>query len=163
MIERTLVLLKPDAVERGISGEIIHRFERVGLKIVGMKMAWVDNKFAEKHYDEDLAKRRGANVRQWNVDFLSSGPVIAMAIEGVNAIENTRSLVGNTEPKSALPGTIRGDFSHVSYEYCDAKACVLKNTIHASADKKDAEKELKLWFKASELFDYQAVHEKHTR
>jgi len=161
MIERTLVLIKPDGVQRGLIGKIITRFEDVGLKIVGMKMMWANEEFAKKHYTEDLAKRRGEHVRKYMTDFITTGPVIAMVIEGVHAIENVRKMCGATEPKAALPGTIRGDFSHVSFAYCDDKKMVVKNVIHASADKKDAEYEVPLWFSKSELHTYKTVHDVH--
>ncbi len=161
MIERTLVALKPDAVQRGLVGQIIQRFERVGLKILGMKMKWVDEDFAKKHYTEDIAIRRGEHVRRYLVEFLLIGPVVAMVLEGVDAIEVVRKMVGGTEPKMAVPGTIRGDFSHVSYDYCDSKEMVVKNVIHASSDAKDAKHEIDLWFDKSEIHDYKAVHDQH--
>ncbi|MBI2581373.1 nucleoside-diphosphate kinase [Candidatus Woesearchaeota archaeon] len=161
MIERTLVLLKPDAVQRGIMGRILGRFEDAGLKVVGMKMVWVDKKFALKHYTEELAKRAGAHVRQMIAEFLTTGPVIAMVLEGINAIENTRKLVGSTEPKAAAPGTIRGDFSHMSYGYADAKKVPVKNLVHASSSKQDAAAEIKLWFSQKELHSYKTVHDIH--
>lgn len=162
-IERTLVMLKPDAVQRGLIGKIIMRFEDVGLKIIGMKMVWVDKKFAALHYTDDIAKRRGQKVRDMMIDMVASGPVIAIALEGVEAIEVVRKMVGSTEPKAAAPGTIRGDFSHVSYLYCDSKEIGVKNVIHASSEKNDAENELKLWFSESELYEYKTTCEKHIR
>lgn len=161
MIERTLVLLKPDAVQRGIMGRILSRFEDAGLKAVGIKMVWVDKKFALKHYTEELAKRAGAHVRQMIAEFLTRGPVVAMVLEGVNAIENTRKLVGATEPRAAAPGTIRGDFSHMSYSYADKKKAPVKNLVHASANKQEAEAEVKLWFSPKELHSYKTVHDVH--
>ena len=163
MIERTLVLIKPDGVERGLIGKIISRFEDPGLKIIAMKMVWVDKNFAKKHYTEDLAKRRGEEVRNMMVNFITEGPVVALILEGVNAIENVRKIVGTTEPKSSLPGTIRGDFCHVSYSYADSKKIVVKNIIHASSSKEDAENEIKLWFKKDEIHNYTNVHDKHIR
>lgn len=162
-IEQTLVLLKPDAVERSLMGKIISRFEEAGFKIVAMRLVKPTKELAMKHYDEDLARRRGEAVRKYNVDFLTSGPVLAMVVEGVNAIENVRKFCGTTEPKSAPPGTIRGDFSHISYNHCDSKKMVVKNIVHASENKKFAEKEIGLWFNGEEIVDYQSVHEKHTR
>ncbi len=161
MIEKTLILIKPDGVQRGLIGKIIERFENTGLKIIGMKMFWVDEDFAKKHYTEDLAKRKGNEIRKRNIEFLKEGPVVAMVIEGISAIENVRKLVGETEPKNALPGTIRGDFCHISYAYSDKKKIVAKNVVHASSNKKDAENEIKLWFSDSELYNYETVHEKH--
>jgi len=160
MIERTLVLIKPDGVQRGLIGEIIKRFENVGLKIVGMKMCWVDKEFAKKHYF-DVKERRGETVFKMNVDFLTMGPVVAMVLEGVAAVEVVRKIVGPTEPKSAMPGTIRGDFAHVSFDYADKKEAVIKNVVHASSSKKDAEYEINLWFKPSELHEYKTVHDVH--
>jgi nucleoside-diphosphate kinase len=161
MLERTLVLIKPDGVQRQIAGEIISRFEKSGLKIIGMKMVWVNEEFAKKHYTEDIAIRRGEQVRKLNVDFISAGPVIAIALEGVSAIENIRKMVGATEPKAALPGTIRGDFAHVSYGYADQKKMVVKNVIHASSDAKDAEHEINVWFRPEELHSYKTVNDVH--
>lgn len=159
MIERTLILIKPDGVQRQIVGKITSRFEDAGFKIIGMKMLWVNEAFAKKHYTEELAKRRGEHVRRYNINFLVEGPVIAIVLEGINAVDNVRKVVGDTEPKSALPGTIRGDFSHVSYAYADSKKMVIRNLIHASANKEDAEREIKLWFKKSELHSYKTTHE----
>lgn len=161
MLERTLVLLKPDAVQRGLMGRIIQRFEDSGLKIVGMKMVWADKEHAAKHYTEDIAIRRGERVRSDSINLITSGPVVAFVVEGVSAIENTRKLVGPTESKSAAPGTIRGDFSHVSYAYADEKKLAIKNLIHASGDAKDAESELALWFTPAELHTYRSVHDVH--
>lgn len=162
MIERTLVLLKPDAVKRGVMGEIIARFEKVGMKIVACRLAFVDAAKAKEHYTEDIAIRRGEHVRQYLVDFVTSGPVMAMVIEGVDAIENVRMMVGATEPKSALPGTIRGDYSHVSYSHADAEKKVVANLVHASSDKADAEREILVWFRADEIYDYETIYQAHT-
>jgi nucleoside-diphosphate kinase len=161
MIERTLVLIKPDGVQRSLIGRITSRFEDAGLKIVGAKLVWVDEAFARKHYTEDLEKRRGKHVRDYMADFIKSGPVMAFVFEGVDAIENVRKIVGATEPKAAVPGTIRGDFAHVSYSHCDEKKMGVRNLIHASADKKDAEYEVKLWFADKELHSYKTVHDIH--
>jgi nucleoside-diphosphate kinase len=161
VVERTLVLIKPDGVQRGLIGKIIGRFEDAGLKIIGMKMVWVNEEFARKHYTEDLEKRRGKHVRDYMTDFIKSGPVVAYVLEGVDAIENVRKMVGATEPKAAVPGTIRGDFAHVSYSHCDEKKQGVRNLIHASSDKKDAEYEVSLWFKSEELHSYKTVHDVH--
>src|SRR3989344_5105909 len=101
-IERTFIALKPDAVQRGLIGEIISRFEKVGLKLVGMKMVWMDKKFSEKHYAAHLKKPFYKNLET----FMTSGPVVAICLEGLHAVELVRKLVGSTEPKSAAPGTI---------------------------------------------------------
>jgi len=160
-LEKTLVLIKPDGVQRALIGRILTRFEDAGLKIIGMKMVWVDEEFARKHYTEDLEKRRGKHVRDYMADFIKSGPIVAFVLEGVDAIDNVRKMVGATEPKSAVPGTIRGDFSHVSFAHCDEKKQGVKNLIHASSDKKDAEYEVSLWFTPKELHTYKTVHDVH--
>ncbi|MDD3481205.1 MAG: nucleoside-diphosphate kinase [Patescibacteria group bacterium] len=162
-IERTLVLLKPDAVERGLMGRIIERFEDAGFKIVAVRLTRPNKEMGLKHYDEDVSKRNGEHIREYNVEFLTSGPVLAMVVEGVNAVENVRKFCGTTEPKSAPPGTIRGDFSHVSYGHADTRKQVIKNVVHASGDKEYAEKEIGLWFNGDEIIEYESVHEKHTR
>ncbi len=163
MIERTLVLIKPDGVERGLIGECVKRFEQRGFKIIGMKMVWTDKDHAMKHYTDDISKRNGEKVRANLLEFITSGPVVAFVIEGVNAIENVRKIVGSTEPKSSLPGTIRGDFTHVSYAYADDKDIVVKNIIHASGNKEDADNEVPLWFNDNELHTYSTTHDKHIK
>lgn len=157
MIERTLVLLKPDAVERAIMGKIITRFEDAGLKMVGIKMVWVDKDFSKKHYSAHVKKDFYKGLEE----FIVSGPVVAMIIEGISAVEIVRKIVGGTEPKSALPGTIRGDFAHHSYEYTNGKGIAIKNLIHASGNKKEANEEVKLWFKKEEIHSYNTVHDMH--
>ncbi len=159
MIEQTLVLIKPDGVQRGLIGEIIKRFEQRGLKIVGLKLTKVDKDFAKQHYTEDISKRRGEEVREMLLSYITESPIVALAVQGVNAVENIRKLCGETESKSALPGTIRGDFSHISFEHADSKKVPVKNIIHASGNKEDAKHELALWFSVDELFDYKISHE----
>lgn len=161
MIEQTFVMIKPDGVQRGLIGEIIKRFEQRGLKIVAMKLVSVGKDHAKKHYTEDIAKRRGEHVRNMLIDYVTEGPVVAMIIEGVNAIENVRKIVGNTESKSALPGTIRGDFSHVSYSYADSQKIPVKNIIHASSNKEDADAETALWFSVDEVHGYKRSEDEH--
>ena len=161
MIQRTFVAIKPDGVQRTLVGEVIKRFETAGLKIIGMRMDWIDKEFAGKHYTDDIAKRRGEKVRELLLDYITTGPIVVMAIEGVNAIETVRKIVGPTEPKSAAPGTIRGDFAHVSFSYADGKEIAVKNIIHASGDEKDAEYELGLWFTPTQLHTYKTVHDVH--
>ena len=158
MMERTLVLLKPDAVKRSLMGEIISRFEKVGMKIIGMKMVWVDKDFAKKHYKAHVKKEFYPGLEA----MITEGPVVAMIIEGLHSIESVRKMVGGTEPKSAQPGTIRGDYAHHSYNYTNKKGIAIKNLIHASGNKKDAEFEIKLWFDEKELHTYDTVHEIHT-
>lgn len=161
-IERSLVLLKPDALDRGLIGEILQRFERVGLKIVGMKMVQPTESHASRHYTEDLAIRRGEKVRKIMIDMLLSGPVVVMCLEGVEAVELVRKMVGGTEPKSALPGTIRGDYSHVSFKHADSKNQGIYNLIHASGNVEEAVQEIAVWFNPEELVDHTPSYTKHT-
>ncbi len=157
MIERTLVLIKPDGVQRGIAGQVITRFENAGLKIVGMKLAWVDSDFSKKHYAEHVEKKFYKALEA----MLTQGPVLAFVLEGVGAVELVRKIVGPTEPKAAPPGTIRGDFAHMSYSYADDKEIGLKNIIHASDKLETAKVEIGLWFKEEELHTYKSVHDLH--
>lgn len=161
MIQQTLIIIKPDGVERALTGKILARFEEAGLKVAGLKMAWIGRETAMKHYTEDLAKRRGEHIRKIMIDYISAGPVVAAVLEGVNSIEVVRKLTGDTEPRTAMPGTIRGDFTHMSYTYADSKKGPVKNVIHASSDKNDAKREIELWFKKTELFKYKSVHDLH--
>ncbi len=161
MIERTFVAIKPDGVQRGLTGEILKRFENAGIKIIGMKMKWIDKEFARKHYTEDIAKRRGEKVRELLLDYITEGPIVVMALEGVHVIEVVRKIVGSTEPKTSAPGTIRGDFTHMSFAHADKEEKSVKNVVHASGDAKDAAYELKLWFTEEELHTYKTVHEVH--
>ncbi|HLG23780.1 MAG TPA: nucleoside-diphosphate kinase [Candidatus Nanoarchaeia archaeon] len=158
MIERSLVIVKPDGVQRSLVGEIITRFEKTGMKIVGMKMSWIDKKFAEEHYKAHKAKSFFKEL----VDFISEGPVVAFVVEGVHAVENVRKLVGKTSPHESPPGTIRGDFAHISMAYASKKGSGGKNIIHASGSKQEADEEIKLWFSDKELHTYKTVHEEHT-
>src|SRR5438128_632126 len=116
-LERTLIIFKPDALQRGIVGEIITRFERVGLKIVAAKMLKPNKEHYHHHYENigKMISRRGQKPFDVTVAMMQNGPVFALVLEGVESVSLVRKLVGNTEPKSALPGTIRGDYSHMSY------------------------------------------------
>lgn len=154
MIERSLVLLKPDALERGIMGEIISRFERVGARFVGMKLLVSAQDTAMQHYTEDLAQRRGEHVRKMMIDMLTSGPILAIVLEGVEIVEVVRKMIGATEPKSAAPGTIRGDYAHVSFRHADEKAMGVFNLIHASGSSDEAKVEIGVWFKPEELVSH---------
>ena len=164
-VERTLVLFKPDAVQRGVVGEILTRFERVGLKIVGTKMIAPDREHYYKHYEEigKMVTRRGEDKFVITLEMMLAGPVIAMVFEGIEAVALVRKLVGATEPKSALPGTIRGDYSHMSFGYGDAKNKGIPNLIHASGDPEEAAQEIAHWFSDAELYDYSVLNEKFTR
>ena len=183
MIERTLVLIKPDGVKRALIGRILSRLEDSGLKIVAMKMVQPDKKLAGIHYIADKKwledtgnktiqnnKEKGiptketavqiaTRIRKYLMDFLSSGPVIAAVFEGNEAIFITRKIVGATEPKKSDPSTLRGLYSTDSYEFADLKKRPIKNLIHASEDRKTAEREIKVWFKPGELMDYNRADE----
>ena len=161
MIQRTLVLIKPDGVQRALIGECIRRFENAGLKLVGMKMKHIDEDFAKKHYTEDIAVRRGESVRERLMKYITAGPVVAMVIEGIESVEIIRKLVGGTEPKTALPGTIRGDFSHHSFVHTDNKNRAAANIIHASGNAEEAEQEINLWFTNEELHTYARADDEH--
>ena len=160
-IERTLVLMKPDAVQRCFVGKILTRFEDAGLKTVGMKMKWVDKKFAEEHY-RDIKERYDKRILDNLTNYLREGPVIAIVLEGVSAIKIVRKLVGETPyPDECSPGTIRGDFAHISKNYANKHEKKVGNLIHASADEKDAKFEIPLWFTKEEMHTYSTVHEVH--
>jgi len=159
-IQRTLVLIKSDGVQRQIVGKIIQRFENVGLKIVGMKMKWATKDFAKKHYF-DVEERKGPRVFNSLITYLTEGPVIAIVLEGIDAIELVRKMIGSTEPKSSAPGTIRGDFAQHSYGYTDDREKSIKNIIHASGKPEEAKYEIALWFTPDELHTYKTVHEIH--
>lgn len=164
-IQRTLILFKPDAVQRGLIGEILTRFERVGLKIVATKMVAPEKEHFHRHYEGigQMITRRGDRAFDLTLEFMTKGPVVAMVLEGVEAVSLVRKLVGTTEPKSAEPGTIRGDYSHMSFGYADSKSAGVPNLIHASGDVGEADSEIKHWFKDSEIYNYESVHERFTR
>ena len=165
LIQRTLILFKPDAVQRGIVGEILTRFERVGLKIVGTKMIFPNKEHYHKHYEGigKMVTRCGEKAFDMALEFMTQGPVIAMVFEGVEAVELVRKLVGGTEPKSALPGTIRGDYSHMSFGYADEHNVGIPNLIHASGSVEEAKQEIEHWFSNYEIYDYSSPREKFTR
>lgn len=188
-MERTLVLIKPDGVKRALIGEIIHRFERAGLKVVGMKMVWVEKELVDKHYPNEREEfirgmgqktldnykelgidpmvhagtddphKIGLMINMWNKELLTSGPVVAMVLEGNHAITNTRRIVGPTLPSLALPGTIRGDLSLDSSALANERKRAIKNLIHASGNKEEADLEIGLWFSDKELHSYKRADE----
>lgn len=137
MIERTLIIVKPDGVRRGLVGEVISRFERKGFKIVGLKMMRLSRERAEELY----ASHRGKDFFEGLINFMISGPIVAMAVEGESVVSIARMMVGATSPLEALPGTIRGDFS----------TDVRENVVHASESPSEAERELKVIFAPEEL------------
>ncbi len=140
MTERTLVLIKPDGVQRQLLGRILARYEERGLKIIGLKLVLVPRATAETHY----AAHRAKPFFRGLVDFITSSPLVALALEGPNAIAVVRAINGATRPHEALPGTIRGDLALETAQ----------NIVHASDGPEAAATELALWFDADELFDY---------
>jgi nucleoside-diphosphate kinase len=164
-IEKSLIVFKPDAVQRGIVGEILSRFEKVGLKIVGAKMLSPDTAFYHHHYEAigTMITRHGQTIFDTTLKLMEQGPVIAFVLEGVEAVTIVRKLVGSTESKASLPGTIRGDYSHMSYGHANEAEIGLPNLIHASGDSKEAAMEIAHLFSEGELFSYEAVHEKFTQ
>ncbi len=183
MIEQTLVLIKPDAVQRGLIGEILSRFERCGLKIVAMKMKYADADLAGQHYANDEAwmqsvgektiesyKKQGKElgrsaiehgqiVRQGLMHFLSMSPIIAFVLEGHNAVKHVRKIVGPTAPSDAQPGTIRGDYSFDTYALADTSNRPIQNLIHASGEVDEAKREIGIWFTQQEIYAWKRVDE----
>jgi len=148
MIERTFVMLKPDAVQRGSVGEIISRIERKGLKIIALKMIRIDRRLAERQYEV----HRGKHFFEELVEFVASSPVIVMVVEGEETIKVIRGMMGATNPFEAAPGTIRGDFG------CD----LTKNLIHGSDSPETAQREIALFFKEEELLEYDLTFSRWT-
>ncbi|MEQ1499823.1 MAG: nucleoside-diphosphate kinase [Parcubacteria group bacterium] len=182
--ERTLIIIKPDGVQRTLIGEIIKRYERSGLKLVGMKMLVATAEHIEKHYTLDQDWRRVTGEKTiasyvskgetpWTTDplevtsvvldnlkrFMTSGPIISMVWEGVHAVEIGRKITGGTEPRSSDVGTIRGDFVIDSYAVSDADKRSVRNLVHASGSVKEAEMEIDHWFKKDELVGYRLIQD----
>jgi nucleoside-diphosphate kinase len=143
--ERTFAMIKPDAVQRGFIGEIISRFEKKGIKVVAMKMVSVDRALAEKHY----GVHKGKPFFEPTVTYITSAPVVAMVLEGINAIEMVRAMTGATDPQKAAMGTIRGDYGQF----------IGRNIIHASDGKDTAKFEIDLWFTPKEIAHYTRIDE----
>jgi len=137
-VETTLVLVKPDGVRRGLIGEVVGRFERKGFAIVGARLIKFDNELAGRHYAEHVQKSFYPELRE----FITSGPTLALAVRGENAIASVRAMMGATNPANSAPGTIRGDFATI----------VTENIVHGSDSAASAERELAIYFKAGELF-----------
>jgi len=185
--QRTLVIVKPDGVQRSLIGEIIRRYERVGLKLIAMKMLIPTEELAAKHYydvggdawiEEVGRKARAAYEKKglespyktnkdngWavlksNAKYVSSGPVVAMVWQGNQAVELVRKITGGTEPLTSDVGTIRGDLTLDSYALADTDQRSVRNLIHASGDADEAEKEIPIWFRDEEILRYKHVHER---
>jgi len=183
--EKTLVIIKPDGVQRGLIGEVIRRYERTGLKLSALKMVIPDEKAAESHYLSDpewiskvglksieAYKKKGLEPPSNDPEtigrqvlhnlkkYLTSGPVVVMVWEGINAVGVVRKITGGTEPLTSDVGTIRGDFTIDSYEVADTSERAVRNIIHTSGSKEEAEKEISLWFKDEELLKYRLIAER---
>lgn len=183
--ERTLVIIKPDGVQRTLIGEIIHRYERIGYKLVGLKLVVPTGEQAKAHYmiggEEWLEsvgqkaaaayekkgmkspfatpRENGIAILETNAKYLSSGPVIAMVWQGAHVVEVMRKLTGSTEPRSSDVGSIRGDFVHDSYMMADADSRSIRNLIHASGNPDESAKEIPIWFSDGEIFEYRLINE----
>lgn len=182
--ERTLVLIKPDGVQRGLIGEIIARFEKKGLKLVAMKMIWPTEDMAKRHYDMPEAtlmalgektiagyKEKGIEinktpmeiakrVQQQLLSYLTTGPIVAMIIEGAHAVAHVRKIRGGTNPLGADVGTITADYSIDSYFLADESERSVRNLVHASGNVDEAENEIKVWFTDEEIYHYQTAMDK---
>ena len=143
--QRTFVMIKPDAVQRGLIGDIITRFEQKGIKLVAMKMVSVSKELAEKHY----GIHKGKPFFKPTVDYITSSPVIAMVLEGINAIDMVRGMMGKTNPQDAAMGTIRGDYGQF----------IGRNIVHGSDGPDTAEFEINLWFTPKEISSYKRIDE----
>jgi nucleoside-diphosphate kinase len=183
MIERTLVLVKPDGVYRALIGKVTAAFEDAGLKVVGIKMLKPERSVIDKHYVADEAylksigaktissyKKRGVDIKESELeigkrirgylfDYVAGKPVVAMVIEGNEAVANVKKIAGATSPTDADRSSIRGRYASDSYDLADSKKRAIKNMLHVSGDKADAAREVKLWFKESELVEYKRVDE----
>ena len=189
MIEKTLVLIKPDGVERGLIGEIISRFERKGLKIVGVKMISASDELVARHYPDSRTEflkgmgektlkvyqdydrdpkevfgtleplEIGRKINTWNIDFFTSGPVVAVLLEGRHAVENARAVAGATMPNAAIPGTIRGDLASDSAAYANPEKRAVQNLVHVSGSPEEAKYEEDIWFSKEEKHTYKRADE----
>jgi nucleoside-diphosphate kinase len=166
-MEQTLVVFKPDAVQRGILGEILTRFERVGLKPIAMKMVAPSEQHYFDHYETigTVISRHGKHIYDANLKYMLEGPVLAVVFEGVDTVNVVRKLVGSTYPNEAMPGTIRGDFAHLSKAHANRNpddTGAAANIVHASGNIEEAKKEIKLWFNKDEIQKFVSVHEAYT-
>lgn len=188
-MEKVVVIIKPDGVKRALVGEIISRLEKVGLKIVALKMLFPTKDLVSKHYPDsrteflkgmgektlkvyqDFGKdpkevfgteepaEIGRQINSWNIDFFTSGPVVALLLSGRHAVENARSVAGATMPKDSLPGTIRGDFASDSAAYANPEKRAVQNLVHVSGSAAEAQYEEDVWFQEEEKQDYKRADE----
>ncbi|MEX1063951.1 MAG: nucleoside-diphosphate kinase [Candidatus Paceibacterota bacterium] len=186
--ERTLILVKPDGLMRGLVGEIVKRFEARGFKLAALKMTKATASHVKQHYLstkqqlegmgnktlETMAQHKmdpkkkfgtldpmkiGRIINQWNVEFLTSGPVVAMVFQGLFAVDMGRKIVGNTMPAKAEMGTVRGDFSVDSASFANLKGRSVRNLVHASGSVPEAKREIRHWFSKKELYEYERTDE----
>ncbi|NIO22948.1 MAG: nucleoside-diphosphate kinase [Candidatus Aenigmarchaeota archaeon] len=146
-MERTCIIIKPDGVKRNLIGEIINRLEGEGLGVRAIKMINAEVETLRKHYAAHIDKHFYKGLEE----YLMEGPIIAMVFEGFEAIEKARELTGHTDPSQASKGTVRGDLGEDSIELADREKRSVRNLIHASGTKEEAESEIKLWFKKEEI------------
>ena len=183
--ERTLIIIKPDGIQRSLIGEIIKRYEQIGLKLVGMKMLIPTEEQIEQHYtlDPNWRKVTGEKtiesyrqkgktppsedpyeitdlILKGLKKYMTSGPVVAMVWQGVHAVEIGRKILGGTEPLTSDVGTLRGDYVLDSYQLADSDGRAVRNLAHASGSVEEAKNEIKHWFNDEELFDYKLVQER---
>lgn len=181
--ERTLVIIKPDGVQRGLIGEIIHRIERTGLKLVAAKFILATEEQGNEHYKKDeawlqakgelrikqrtkaekpiekTAREYGMDIVKGNVSFITAGPVFPMIWEGNKAVGIIKKIVGGTEPLTSDVGTIRGDFTIDSYDLSNEDDRSVRNLLHCTDGPKESEREINLWFKPEEILDYRQMNE----
>ena len=186
--ERTLVLVKPDGVRRGLTGDIVMRFERTGLKIVALKLVQPTKEHFDQHYSSDkdyltmLGEKTilgykelgldfkkdlgtankleiGKKIKSWLLDYMTSGPVVAMVVQGPHAVQNVRMICGSTNPLNAVPGTIRGDYTIDSSVMSNIAKRAIRNIMHASGTISEAEREIALWFSPEDIHDYRRTGE----
>jgi len=186
--ERTVLIIKPDGVKRGLVGEIIARIEKRGLKVIALQMVWASKDQVDGHYPKDAAwiKRLGEKslktyqehsmdpkaelgtedpaeigpmVRSWLIDFLTSGPIVKMVVKGIRAVDMVRKIAGPTMPTAADMGTIRGDFSVDDAAAANRDKRAVHNIVHASETPEEAEHEIKFWFAPEEVHDYKRAEE----
>jgi nucleoside-diphosphate kinase len=169
MMERTFVLVKPDAMKKNLIGKIVSKFERNGLRVAAMKMAKADMKLASRHYPDGLGeaiarkatkagvqtedpKKYGKKILKWLREFLVSYPIVAMVLEGDNAVSKVRDIIGYTDPAAADKGTIRGDYGEDSVLQSNIEKRPVYNLVHASDSPQTAKREIRLWFRKDEIF-----------
>lgn len=186
--EKTVVLVKPDGVKRGLIGEITSRIERRGLKVIALEMIWATKEQMEEHYPKDkkwvsrLGEKTKENykkygfdikeelgtddsyevgqlIREWLIDYVTSGPIVKMVIKGIHAVDMVRKIAGNTVPAHSEMGTIRGDFSVDSPTVANRSKRAVRNIVHASETQEEAEHEIDFWFSPEEIHDYKRAEE----